>query len=202
MNKTNNSFRTSSSLSFPHTFSKCHFWHFFGSCLLSAKKHHSFLHASPLLLPVTFSHGISPLPLQLKIATKKISPNSPELLYQHQSQILHPLSRPYHSCLPVPCLLASATQLTQLQLQVNSQLFSADYSGSRFLRLLASLLSVDLALLVSTSISREERKRESAKLPSIKTSSWGFSGGPVVKNPPSYARDTGSIPDPGRFHLP
>ena len=35
-----------------------------------------------------------------------------------------------------------------------------------------------------------------------KTSPWGFSGGPVVKNPPFNARDTGSIPDLGRSHMP
>ena len=28
-----------------------------------------------------------------------------------------------------------------------------------------------------------------------------FPGGPVVKNPPSSAEDTGWIPDPGRFHM-
>ena len=30
----------------------------------------------------------------------------------------------------------------------------------------------------------------------------GFTGGPVVKNPPCNARDTSSIPDPGRSHIP
>ena len=30
----------------------------------------------------------------------------------------------------------------------------------------------------------------------------GFPSGPVVKNPPANARDTGSIPDLGRFHMP
>ena len=29
-----------------------------------------------------------------------------------------------------------------------------------------------------------------------------FPGGPVVKNPPANAGDTGSIPGPGRFHMP
>ena len=29
-----------------------------------------------------------------------------------------------------------------------------------------------------------------------------FSGGPVVKNPPANARDTGSIPGLGRSHMP
>ena len=31
---------------------------------------------------------------------------------------------------------------------------------------------------------------------------WGFSGGPPVKNPPCNAGDTGSIPGPGRSHMP
>ena len=29
-----------------------------------------------------------------------------------------------------------------------------------------------------------------------------FAGGPVVKNPPANSGDTGSIPGPGRFHMP
>ena len=29
----------------------------------------------------------------------------------------------------------------------------------------------------------------------------GFSGGPVVKNPPCNVRDSGAIPDPGRPHV-
>ena len=29
-----------------------------------------------------------------------------------------------------------------------------------------------------------------------------FSGGPMVKNPPANARDKGSIPGPGRSHMP
>ena len=29
-----------------------------------------------------------------------------------------------------------------------------------------------------------------------------FAGGPVVKNPPTKAGDTGSIPGPRRFHVP
>ena len=29
-----------------------------------------------------------------------------------------------------------------------------------------------------------------------------FPGGTVVKNPPANAGDTGSIPGPGRFHMP
>ena len=32
--------------------------------------------------------------------------------------------------------------------------------------------------------------------------SWGFTGGPKVKNPPCNAKDTGSAPGPGRSHMP
>ena len=32
--------------------------------------------------------------------------------------------------------------------------------------------------------------------------SWDFPGGAVVKNPPANAGDTGSIPGPGRLHMP
>ena len=31
---------------------------------------------------------------------------------------------------------------------------------------------------------------------------WGFPGGPVVKNLLANAGDMGSIPGPGRFHMP
>ena len=30
----------------------------------------------------------------------------------------------------------------------------------------------------------------------------GFPGGSAIKNPPANAGDTGSIPDPGRSHVP
>ena len=37
----------------------------------------------------------------------------------------------------------------------------------------------------------------------IKESAWGdFPGGAVVKNPPANAGDMGSIPGPGRSHMP
>ena len=39
-------------------------------------------------------------------------------------------------------------------------------------------------------------------LPSRTSDLWGFPGGPVVKNMPVSAGDTGSIPGPGRFHVP
>ena len=32
--------------------------------------------------------------------------------------------------------------------------------------------------------------------------SWDFPGGPVVKNLPANARDTGSIPGPGSLRMP
>ena len=35
-----------------------------------------------------------------------------------------------------------------------------------------------------------------------KTRSWTFPGGPVDKNPPANAADTGSISGPGRSHMP
>ena len=37
---------------------------------------------------------------------------------------------------------------------------------------------------------------------SLKVEDRGFSGGAVVKNPPASAGDTGSIPGPGRSHMP
>ena len=36
----------------------------------------------------------------------------------------------------------------------------------------------------------------------LQINSWDFPGGPVVKNPPPNAGDTGSIPDWGRSHVP
>ena len=36
----------------------------------------------------------------------------------------------------------------------------------------------------------------------LKHTIWGFPGGPVVKNPPCNARDTGSVPGLGRSHVP
>lgn len=31
---------------------------------------------------------------------------------------------------------------------------------------------------------------------------WGFTGSSVIKSPPANARDPGSIPGPGRSHMP
>ena len=36
----------------------------------------------------------------------------------------------------------------------------------------------------------------------LKNNFWGFPGGTVVKNLPANAGDTGSIPGPGRSHMP
>ena len=36
----------------------------------------------------------------------------------------------------------------------------------------------------------------------VKNINKDFSGGPVVKNPPANVRDMGSIPGPGRCHMP
>ena len=36
----------------------------------------------------------------------------------------------------------------------------------------------------------------------LSESEGGLPGGSVVKNPPAYAGDTGSIPDLGRSHVP
>ena len=47
-------------------------------------------------------------------------------------------------------------------------------------------------------------KRESvSRVASLKISPWGFPGGSAVKsNPPADAGDSGSIPGPGRSHMP
>ena len=36
----------------------------------------------------------------------------------------------------------------------------------------------------------------------LKMFDWGFPGGSVDKNPDASAGDMGSIPDPGRSHMP
>ena len=35
----------------------------------------------------------------------------------------------------------------------------------------------------------------------VKSAVWDFFDAPVVKNPPAKARNKGSIPDPGKFHM-
>ena len=47
-----------------------------------------------------------------------------------------------------------------------------------------------------------QRKQTNKKNASLKRSMWDFPGGPVVKNPPANAEDTGSILGPGRFQVP
>ena len=44
---------------------------------------------------------------------------------------------------------------------------------------------------------KETKRREKKK-----DSELDFPGGAVDKNPPANSRDTGSIPDLGRFHMP
>ena len=39
------------------------------------------------------------------------------------------------------------------------------------------------------------------QLVASKVHAFRIPGGPVVKNPPANAGDTGSIPNPGRFHM-
>ena len=47
------------------------------------------------------------------------------------------------------------------------------------------------------------RSKAMTQMLTLKTNTVGTSlGGPVVKNPPVNAGDTGLIPDPGRFHVP
>ena len=36
----------------------------------------------------------------------------------------------------------------------------------------------------------------------FKRNTLGFPGGSMTKNPPANAEDTGSVPGPGRFHMP
>ena len=44
-------------------------------------------------------------------------------------------------------------------------------------------------------------KTENALKHAFKRGEEGFPGGPVAKNPPCRARNTGSIPGPGRSHM-
>ena len=43
---------------------------------------------------------------------------------------------------------------------------------------------------------------ETRKIPNNQSNLEDFPGGAVVKNPPANARDTGSSPGLGRFHMP
>ena len=51
-------------------------------------------------------------------------------------------------------------------------------------------------LLSETNAKREEKKDQ------IKALCWGFHSGSVRKNLPANAGDTGSMPSPGRSHMP
>ena len=48
---------------------------------------------------------------------------------------------------------------------------------------------MDLETVIQSEVSQKEKNRD-------------FPGGTVVKNPPANAGDTGSIPGPGRSHMP
>ena len=52
---------------------------------------------------------------------------------------------------------------------------------------------------ISNSSTNGQKKLE--KNTSLKKMFEDFPGGPVVRNPPANARDMGSIPGPGRFHM-
>ena len=45
-------------------------------------------------------------------------------------------------------------------------------------------------------------RRSESRFFSLKVGEIGFPGGTVVKNPPANAGDMGSIPGPGRSHMP
>lgn len=49
---------------------------------------------------------------------------------------------------------------------------------------------------------RQRRHYRSGSKEEFSLSEVNFLGGPVVKNPPVNARDTGLIPSPGRSHTP
>ena len=46
-----------------------------------------------------------------------------------------------------------------------------------------------------------KKKKKESTIKSVKNLLRDFPGGPVVKNPPANAGDTGSLPGPGRSHL-
>ena len=63
---------------------------------------------------------------------------------------------------------------------------------------------------VITTTTKKKKKKSTSELPGKQGKSPGvrkklggdFPGGAVVKNPPANAGDTGSIPGPGRSHMP
>ena len=52
---------------------------------------------------------------------------------------------------------------------------------------------MDLEIVILSEISQKEKDKYHMR---------DFPGGAVVKNPPANAGDTGSIPGPGRSHVP
>ena len=50
--------------------------------------------------------------------------------------------------------------------------------------------------------SSDQEAHERANISVYQDDSWDFPGGAVVKNPPANAGDKGSIPGPGRSHMP
>ena len=57
-------------------------------------------------------------------------------------------------------------------------------------------------LIHSTKVSLETKLICDLRYATFKREYWGFPDGPVVKNLPANAGDTGSISGPGRFHVP
>ena len=51
-------------------------------------------------------------------------------------------------------------------------------------------------------LNEDEIDNLNSPITNLKIQFVGFPGGPVVKNLPANAGDTGSIPDPGRSHMP
>ena len=49
---------------------------------------------------------------------------------------------------------------------------------------------------------RRRGSRERKEVQGADRGSEGLPGSPVVKNPPAHAGDAGSIPGPGRSHMP
>ena len=64
------------------------------------------------------------------------------------------------------------------------------YYGASGLGLKGPLLPPDLVLVLSQD-----------HYASLRSPAWDFPGGPVDKNPPASAENTGSIPGPGRSHM-
>ena len=59
-----------------------------------------------------------------------------------------------------------------------------------------------LQLYFPTLLLSETNAKREGKKDQMKALCWGFHGGSARKNPPANAGDTGSIPGPGRSHMP